>query len=97
MLIRSTTFDGNTAGLDGGAIHFSGELLTLAADTFRNNTAQNGGAIHNAEATLPTYLHRADTTLIINQSTIQDNTATDGWRRYLQRRHVDGQSICHCR
>lgn len=79
VLIRSTTFEGNTAGLDGGAIHFSGELMTLAYDTFQNNTAQNGGAIHNAEATLPTYISRADTKMNINHSTIQDNTAsTDG-------------------
>ncbi|MBN2117750.1 MAG: hypothetical protein JW730_14335 [Anaerolineales bacterium] len=76
VLIRSTTFEGNTAGLDGGAIHFSGELMNLAYDTFQNNTAQNGGAIHNAEATLPHYISRADTTMNINHSTLQDNTAS---------------------
>ncbi len=76
VLIRSTTFDGNVAGWDGGAIHFSGELMTLAYDTFQNNTAENGGAIHNAEAELPTYLHRSDTTMTIDRGTIQDNTAS---------------------
>lgn len=74
--IRSTTFDGNTAGLDGGGIHFSGELMTILNGTFRNNTAENGGAIHNAEAALPHYIIRADTTMIINRSTIQDNNAS---------------------
>ncbi|MGB8982935.1 MAG: choice-of-anchor Q domain-containing protein [Anaerolineales bacterium] len=76
VLIRSTTFDGNVAELDGGAIHFSGQLMTLAYDTFRNNAAENGGAIHNAEAALPTYIQRADTTMVIERGTIQDNTAS---------------------
>ncbi len=75
VLIRSTTFDGNTAGLDGGAIHFSGELMALDYDTFRNNTARNGGAIHNAAAELDWYIKRADTTMNIGNCTIENNTA----------------------
>jgi predicted outer membrane repeat protein len=74
--IRSTTFDGNTAVLDGGAIHFSGEMMTVAYSTFRNNTAQNGGAIHNAEAALSHYIIRPDTTMNIVSTEIQDNTAS---------------------
>lgn len=79
VIVRSTTFDGNVSELDGGAIHFSGERMTVTGDTFRNNTAQKGGAIHNAAAELSHYLIRPDTTMTIDSSTIQDNTAsTDG-------------------
>ncbi len=73
--IRSTTFDGNTAKLDGGAIHFSGERMLVTAVAFRNNQAENGGAIHNAAAALDHYIQRADTTMEIEWSTIEKNTA----------------------
>jgi len=76
QITKNTIFDGNTAGLDGGGIHFSGELMTIVDSTFRNNQAQNGGAIHNAAAELPNYLIRADTTMIIRGSIIQENVAS---------------------
>ncbi len=81
--ITKTTFDGNTAGIDGGGIHFSGELMIIENSAFQNNKAENGGGIHNAQAvTVPgqgTYLQRADTTMEITESIIQENVAnTDG-------------------
>lgn len=44
------TFDNNSANLDGGGVHHSGESLTLTA-TFTNNTATtgNGGGIYTAK------------------------------------------------
>ena len=48
--ITNTTFDGNTAGFDGGGIHFSGELMIIGNSAFQNNKAENGGGIHNGNA-----------------------------------------------
>ncbi len=81
--ITKTTFDGNTAGFDGGGIHFSGELMIIENSAFQNNKAENGGGIHNANAvSVPgqgAYIQRADTTMEITKSIIQENVAnTDG-------------------
>jgi len=75
VLIRSTIFDGNTAVLDGGGIHFSGASINIAYSTFTNNNAQNGGAIHNGQASLPTYIIRPDTNMIVNHVVVINNSA----------------------
>lgn len=75
VIVRSSTFDGNTAGLDGGGIHFSGEMMNIINSNFLNNKAENGGAIHNAEAALSHYIIRADTMMSINQSAFKENIA----------------------
>jgi hypothetical protein len=68
VLVTGTTFDNNIALLDGGAINFSGELMTVNGSTIRNNTADNGAGIHNGPA--------ADTTLTLTSSTLQENVTT---------------------
>jgi len=77
--ITNTTFDGNIAALDGGGVHFSGELMTIEGGVFQNNQAENGGGIHNGAVELSHYIIRPDTTLVIHGSALQQNTArTDG-------------------
>jgi len=78
VLISNTTFENNSATWDGGAIHFSGELMTINTCTIQNNVAENGAGIHNGTADDPygKYIIRADTTLTITSSTIQENTAS---------------------
>lgn len=56
VTISKTDFEGNAAGWDGGAIHFSGELMTINGSTIRNNTAENGAGIHNGKRTIPSIL-----------------------------------------
>ncbi len=73
--IINTTFDGNTSLLDGGGIHFSGELMTIEGSTFQNNTAENGSGIYNGATTLSHYITRPDTTMVIQNSALQGNTA----------------------
>ena len=73
--ISGTTFDGNTAGWDGGAIHFSGELMTLNKCELKKNSAVNGGALHNGPAVDSKYIIRADTTVSITGGTFEDNFA----------------------
>ena len=75
--ISGTTFDGNTAGWDGGAIHFSGELMTLNKCELKKNSAVNGGAIHNGPADESRYIIRADTTVSITGSTFEENNADE--------------------
>jgi predicted outer membrane repeat protein len=75
VLISNTTFDGNSAGWDGGAIHFSGELMNVSGCTIENNLAENGAGVHNGIATDSRYLIRTDTALTVTSSTIQENTA----------------------
>jgi len=76
VLVTGTTFDNNIALLDGGAIHFSGELMTVNGSTIRNNTADNGAGIHNGPADDTKYIIRADTTLTLTSSTLQENVTT---------------------
>jgi len=71
--IHNTTFEGNTAALDGGGIHFSGELMTIDGSTIQNNQAKHGAGIHNAAAEPSHYIVRPDTTMTISNSTIQEN------------------------
>ena len=75
VLISNTTFDGNSATWDGGAIHFSGELMSINSSTIQNNIAENGAGIHNGPADDSKYIIRADTTLTITGSTVQQNIA----------------------
>ena len=75
--ISGTTFEANTAGWDGGAIHFSGELMTLNKCQLNKNNAVNGGAIHNAPAEDSKYIIRADTTMRITGSVFEDNSADE--------------------
>ncbi len=77
VLISNTTFDGNSATWDGGAIHFSGELMSISGSTIQNNSAENGAGIHNGPADYTKYVIRADTTLIITSSTVQENIASE--------------------
>lgn len=77
--IRSTTFEKNTARMDGGGIHFWGELLNISYSAFNSNSAENGGAIHNGQGALPTSSIRPDSTMIIQRSDLTHNSAdTDG-------------------
>jgi len=75
--ISGTTFDGNTAVWNGGAIHFSGELMTLNKCNLQKNSAVNGGAIHNGPAADSRYIIRADTTMSITGSTFEENNADE--------------------
>jgi len=75
VTISKSTFEGNSAEWDGGAIHFSGELMTINGSTIRNNTAENGAGIHNGEADDSKYIIRADSTLIITSSRVLENIA----------------------
>ncbi len=75
-LISNTTFDGNTAGWNGGAIHFSGELMNISNCTIQTNTAENGAGIHNGTADDTKYIIRADTTLSITGGAVQENIAS---------------------
>jgi len=91
--ISNTTFDGNSAVWDGGAIHFSGELMTINNCTIQNNTAENGGGIHNGLAIDPRYINRADTTLIITSSTVRENIASgDGGGAFNEGAMTCGES-----
>lgn len=73
--ISNTTFDGNSAKWDGGAIHFSGKLMTIDDSTIHNNHAENGAGIHNGPADDPSYIIRPHTTLIMTNSTLKENMA----------------------
>jgi hypothetical protein len=73
--IRSCNFEDNIAGMGGGALHFSGEIMNILYTAFLHNSAQNGGAIHQAEITEPTYIGRPDSILVINNSSFNDNIA----------------------
>jgi len=75
--ISGTTFDGNTAVWDGGAIHFSGELMTLNKCHLQKNNAVNGGAIHNGPADDSKYIIRADTTVSVTGTTFEENNADE--------------------
>jgi len=77
VLISNTTFDSNSATWDGGAIHFSGELMSINSSTIQNNTAENGAGIHNGTADDPKYITRTDSTLIITSSIVQENIASE--------------------
>ncbi len=77
VLISNTTFEENSATWDGGAIHFSGELMSINNSTIQNNTAENGAGIHNGPADDSKYIIRADTTLTITGSTVQGNIASE--------------------
>ena len=77
VMISNTTFEENTAGWDGGGIHFSGELMNLSNCTIQNNTAENGAGVHNGPADDSKYIIRADTTFTITGSTVQGNIASD--------------------
>jgi hypothetical protein len=78
VLISNTTFDANSAAWDGGAIHFSGESMSINNSTIQNNMAANGAGIHNGTADDPftKYIIRTDTTLIITGSILQENIAS---------------------
>ncbi|MCL2546613.1 MAG: hypothetical protein FWE06_05385, partial [Oscillospiraceae bacterium] len=89
---NGVTFDGNTAGGNGGAIHVeailsnanSGNPATRRAvvvhnSTFTNNRATNGGAIYMAVGNLPA--GAASTTLVLGQNvTFNNNSASHGMR-----------------
>ena len=75
VTITKSTFEGNSTKWDGGAIHFSGELMNINGSTIRNNFAENGAGIHNGEADDPKYINRADTTLVITGSQVLENIA----------------------
>ncbi len=75
VTITKCTFEGNSSKMDGGAIHFSGELMDINGSTIQNNFAENGGGIHNGEADDPKYINRADSTLVITGSQVLENTA----------------------
>lgn len=72
--VRSCTFEGNQAGLDGGGLHFSGKMMSILNTTFFHNTAQNGGAVHMAEITEPTYISRSDSSMIVRMSSFKENS-----------------------
>lgn len=73
--ISGTTFDNNTALLEGGAIHFSGELMTISGCSIQNNLAENGAGIHNGTADDSKYISRTDSELILTSSTVTENAA----------------------
>jgi predicted outer membrane repeat protein len=73
--IRDSSFDGNTAVMDGGGIHFNGALLNILYGTFTGNNAQNGGAIHNGQASLQTYITRPNTSVILSHTVFLNNSA----------------------
>ena len=77
VLISNTTFDNNSAALDGGAIQFSGEFMAISSSTIQNNKAKNGAGIYNGSADDPRNISHADTTLTITSSTIQGNIASE--------------------
>jgi predicted outer membrane repeat protein len=77
VIIRSSSFERNEAGMDGGGLHFSGENLNIINSTFLHNRARNGGGIHQAAISEPTYISRADSTLMVTRSTFKEN-AVDG-------------------
>ncbi|HEX6607275.1 MAG TPA: choice-of-anchor Q domain-containing protein, partial [Chloroflexia bacterium] len=67
--IRDSSFLNNSAGGDGGGIYNEGQL-SVDNGTFRDNTAQNGGAI--------TLDEQVDNTASITNSSFSTNTATNG-------------------
>ena len=76
VMISNSTFDGNTAGWDGGAIHFSGESMSISNSDIMHNISVNGAGIHNGPADDSKYIIRADTTLIFTGGTVQENVAS---------------------
>ena len=75
-LISDTTFSSNVAGWDGGAIHFSGEQMSVNNCTIQDNTAINGAGIHNGPTTDSRYISRPDTSLTITGGDVQENVAS---------------------
>jgi len=75
VIITKCTFEANSSKRDGGAIHFSGELMEINGSIIQNNFAENGAGIHNGEADNSRYISRVNSTLIITDSQILGNTA----------------------
>jgi hypothetical protein len=67
--ITATTLNGNSATANGGGLYVSHSNVALLNDTFKGNTAVNGGAI-GAGATAP------NSTLALENQTIDLNTVT---------------------
>jgi hypothetical protein len=74
--IQGTTFDGDTAVLGGGAVHFDGESIGIAHSTFQHNTAGKGGAIYNGPSAISNHINRSDTTMGFDGCEITENSAT---------------------
>jgi CSLREA domain-containing protein len=67
LTITNSTFEGNHATIDGGAIYNAGVSLKITSTTFSNNTAgNNGGGIYN---------NAGDIKSFISNSTFAVNTA----------------------
>lgn len=67
LTIEKSTFTGNTAEFDGGAISIWGGTITITETAFNNNTAYYGGAICSIKGTIN-----------ITNSTFTGNTASFG-------------------
>jgi hypothetical protein len=70
--ITATTFSGNTAVGNGGGSYVHGSTVTFTNDTYKGNSASNGGAIAAGAATGP------GATLTLEQDTIDANAASAG-------------------
>ena len=79
LTVSNTTFTGNVAagGASGGALYAISSVLSLAYDTFANNTAANGGGalyVASPVATIATSTFTHNTTFNTNGGAIFDTT-----------------------
>ena len=72
VTLNNTTLDGNSTGVNGGAVHVTGAgTVTATNTTFSNNQAGNeGGGLWLS--------NNATASLTLNSSTVNNNTATFG-------------------